>query len=341
MVIYNALPCPTEPEQYTTYGTYFDDAIVEKWKALGDYRENNLGHNLTLEELCREAKDAEVLITGWGQIPFSKEVVDSLPNLKLIAHTGGTVAPLITDSALYDRGIRVLSGNELFGKNIAEGCLCYVLSSLRKMEQYLGEVRETGWRQSCWDTKSLFGKKVGLISFGTIAKHFTKMLKAFDITPLVYSSHMTEKEAEKNGVILASLEEIFAICDIVSVHSARTPKTLGMINKALIDSLKPGALFMNTARGEVVDEIALLDRLKKGDISAVLDVYTHEVAYERGEKENPYKDLKNVIPMPHLAGAVDFRKVIAKELCKDVHRYMAGETMENEVLQKDLARMTR
>lgn len=337
MVIYNAMPTG----ERTTYSTYFDESVVVKWKALGDYKENNLGHNLSFEELCSEAKEADVLITGWGQIPFTKEVVDALPNLKLIAHTGGTVAPLITDSAVYDRGIRVLSGNDLFGKTIAEGCLCYTLSSLRKMEQYLGEVRETGWRQSPWRTKGLFGKKVGLVSFGVIAKHFTRMLKVFDITPLVYSGHMTEEEAKEQGVILASLEEIFATCDIVSVHSARTPKTIGMINEKLINSLKPGALFMNTARGEVVDEVALIKRLKKGDIDAVLDVYTDELGYESGEIENPYKELKNVIPMPHLAGAIDFRKIIASELADDVLRYQKGEKMENEVLQEALARMTR
>lgn len=140
---------------------------------------------------------------------------------------------------------------------------------------------------------------------------------------------------------MASLEEIFAECDIVSVHSARTPKTIGMVNKAQIDSLRPGTLFMNTARGEIVDEEALLCRLKKGDITAVLDVYSDEVAYESGAKENPYKNLPNVIPMPHLAGAVDFRKIIASELADDVLRFQNGEMMQNEVKQETLARMTR
>lgn len=339
MIIYNTMPNLPLDKGY--YHTFFDEQSLGEWRKIGEVRENPYDHDMTEEEILREAKDADILLCGWGQTALTEKMLENMPNLKLIAFTGGSPSGLLANVKINERGIRIITGNTLYGDAVAEGCLCYTLSSLHEFEKYLGEVREYGWRKSEWKNKGLFGKKVGLVGFGAIAKSFAKMLKPFKVTPLVYSSYLTDEEAAKHGVKVAGLEEIFTQCDIISIHSAQTPKTMGMINRDLIYKMKHGSLFVNTARGGIVDQDALVERCEKGEIYAALDVYCHEIEYERGEIENPFKNLKNVVPMPHMAGATDFRQYVVCELARDAVKFLNGEPMENEVAAEELARMSR
>ena len=136
----------------------------------------------------------------------------------------------------------------------------------------------------------------------------------------------------------ASLDELFSECDIVTLHLSRNPGTLGMINRALLEKLRPGTLFVNTARGAIVDEEALIDLLKQGRFNAALDVFVKEPL----DADSPLRTLPNVMPMPHRAGpTIDMREVVVLELARDIGRFVRGEPLEHEVSLAYARQMTQ
>lgn len=139
---------------------------------------------------------------------------------------------------------------------------------------------------------------IGLIGYGAIARNFIKLLKPFDCKIKIYSEHLSDEEAKSLGILKVSMNEIL-MCDIISMHRGLSDRTRGSFGQREIFNIKPGAVFINNARAEIVDERALLERLKKGDIFACLDVFHNEPL----PKSNPYAKLKNVFLTSHIGGA--------------------------------------
>lgn len=294
-------------------------------------------NEMSPKDFERYAKDADVLVTGWGTIKIDENVIPNLPNLKIIAHTGAAVTHIVDEYA-YQKGITVLSGNVLFAKSVAEGCLCYTLTALRRIEEYAGMVRKGGWRNECFVNEGLFERKVGLIGFGAIAKYFVKMLKPFEVDIRVYSGHMSADDAKHLSVSLSGLTEIFEQCDVISVHSSLTPDTVGMITADLLAKIKDGALLVNTARGEIIDEGALISQLKTGRFHAALDVFAQEPL----PADSPLRTLPNVLPIPHMGGlTMDMRQQVTIALSKDIDSFKNGGTMQNSIPFKHFKRMTQ
>ena len=317
--------------------TFLTPRIMEKLKSFGEVVENPYDRNLTAEEMVEFAKDAEIIVTGWGTPCFEKKYVEQMPKLRLIAHSAGSVASLVAPE-IYEMGILVASGNDVFAKSVAEGCLCYTLAALRRLEHYIGVMRDGGWKETVFQNRGLFGKKIGLVGFGTIAKHFANLIRWFNCEILIYSSHLSNEEAATYGARTASLEEIFSECDVISIHASKTPKTQGMITRALMERMKPDALLVNTARGAVVDEPALFEMLLAGKFYAALDVYDVEPPLE----DDPIRKCKNVLLMPHMGGpTIDMREVVMVELCKDFERLQKGEPLVNQIDAAVAMRMTR
>ena len=199
--------------------SFVTQQALHKLEELGTVLCNPTDNQLTSEQLSEMVKDIDVLITGWGSVKIDRNILANSDKLKIIAHTGGTVGNLV-DECVYQKGIKVLSGNNIYAKSVAEGCLCYVISSLRQIEKYVNVVREGGWREDAFENKGLIGKKIGLVGFGAIAKYLVEMLHLFDTEIMVYSSYLSTEEAEAHGVAIASLDEIFATCDVISLHSS-------------------------------------------------------------------------------------------------------------------------
>jgi len=321
-------------------GPIRDSFITENAKkvleTLGQLTFNEFDRQLTHEELLSKIKDVDVLITGWGTTPINSEIIESAKNLKIIAHTGGSVGYII-ENVVYEKGIRVLSGNNVFAQSVAEGCLCYTLSGLRQIEKYVNIVRSGKWREDDFKNKGIIGKKVGIVGFGAIAKYFVEMLHLFGTEILVYSGHLTKDDEENLGVRRSSLNEIFETCDVISLHSSLTAKTEGMINKDLLSKIKDGALLVNTARGALIDEEALIEELKTGRFSAVLDVFKEEPL----KVDSPLRTLPNVLPIPHMGGpTIDMREQVVLTLADDLKSFLENKDMKNEIPYEYASRMT-
>jgi len=286
---------------------------------------------LSGEALRAELSGADLLITGWGQRTLHCE---DIGDVKLILHTGGTVGGIVGED-IFEKGITVLSGNRYYAESVAEGVIAYMLFALRDMGRYTAETKAGGWPEN--RTRGLLGKKVGIVSVGAISRLVIGHLRHFGCEVLAYSTRPDPAYAAAAGIRYATLEEIFSECDIVSLHTARTPATIGMIDARLLSLLRPGALFLNTARGEVVCEKDLLDALSTGRFSAVLDVYNTEPL----PPDHPFHTLPNVTLFPHQCGPTyDRRDYITRELLADATRFFAGEAPQNAITRDIAAHMT-
>lgn len=330
MKIYITMPSNAQSDSFLT------PKARERLASLGQVEQNPYDRQLTVDEVVEAAKDADVLITSWGSCKYFKEHVEKMPNLKMIAHAGGTVAPVVAQD-VYETNVKVISGNDVFAKSVAEGCLCYILAALRRLEHYIGVMREGGFRTEIFENRGLFGKKLGIVGFGAIARHLLNLIRWFDLEILIYSSHLTDEEAAQYGARTASLEEIFAECDVISIHASNTAKTRGMITRELMESMKSDALLVNTARGAVIDEPAMFEMLLAGKFYAALDVF----AEEPPAPDAPIRQCKNALLMPHMGGpTMDMRGVVTLELCKDIARLQKGEQLEYEISAAAARRMT-
>ena len=312
--------------------SFITSKVRKRLSELGDVKYNSQENPLQGKDLLEQLQDRDVLITGWGQPNIKKEY---LGNVKVIAHTGGTIGGIV-DIGVFDTDTVVLSGNQYYAQSVAEGVIAYMLYALRKLNHYEEELRAGQWN---WDpqTQGLLEKKVGLISLGAISTKLIPMLKCFTDNIKVYSTHPNENVANDLGFTYASLEEIFLTCDIVSVHTAKNDETYHMIQKKHFELMQEGALFVNTARGMVVDEAAMIETLKEGKIRALLDVYETEPL----PLDSPLRELKNVILFPHTAGPTyDRRERITLALIDDVVRYMEGKEMQNVVTKEIASKMT-
>lgn len=295
---------------------------------------NETGRQFTTEELIERVKDVDAIITCWGSNKLTEEILKHAPKLKIVAHMAGSVAPIVSE-ALYDRGIKVIGANDnQFSESVAEGAIAYMMLSLRRMYQTVKackDNKEEGWKEARLHPKrGLMDRTIGIVSYGAIADHLARMLQPFHPTIKVYSRSISDEKLKQYNMQRASLEEIFSTCDIISIHTAWNKYTENMISKDLLKMIKKDALLINTARGKVIDEPAMIEELKTGRFNAVLDVFWEEPhPYEAGG----LYDLDNVIIMPHQGGPTSDRyRWIAKTIINDVYDYLTeGKPLKYEI----------
>lgn len=311
--------------------SFFSQATKDRLESLGEVRYCE-GEQLSGDALREAVGDAEVIFTGWGQKTIHAA---DIPSVKLVCHTGGTVNGLY-DYDVWDAGKKVLSGNYYYAESVAEGVIAYMLFALRDMGFYTSELAQGRWQPTL--NEGLLDQTVGIISVGAISRLVIERLRSFRCKIKVFSTRQDPAYAEAMGFTYATLDEIFSTCRVVSLHTARNPQTVGMINAHHFSLMQDGAIFINTARGEVVNEQDMLDALKGGRIRAVLDVY-HE---EPLPADHPLVGMRNVILFPHQCGPTyDRRDRITGFLIDDMERFFRGEAVENEITKEVAMRMTK
>ncbi|MCQ2427661.1 MAG: hydroxyacid dehydrogenase [Clostridia bacterium] len=294
----------------------------------------------TADDVVASIGDSEVYITGWGSPKLDARILDAAPSLRLHVHLCGTVVPY-DDPEVWRRGVRVVSGNYFFAESVAEGTIGYMLTALRDIPLYSGRLKnEKLWKKTKDMSYSLLGKTVGIVSYGTISRHLVRMLQPFRVRIKVYDIvPLPEADRMKYGLEQASLEEIFSTCDIITVHTPLFDATRHLIGKPLFELIKQDALFVNTSRGEILDQDALEDALETGRFRAVLDVYRKEPP----PPEERLYSLPNVIMMPHMAGpTVDLRQYITHELLLEASGFIdRGEPLLREITAAAAEHMSR
>lgn len=302
--------------------TFFTPLSIKYLEELGNITYNPYERNYTREELKEALKGIDIVFCGWGSTLYDEEILSSADSLKILAYTAGSLSGVV-DDAVYKKNITVLGANGVFAESVAEGCLCYAMVGLRRIEKYARLMREGGWRPSQFYNEGILNKTIGLVGFGAIAKKFVEFLKPFQCEILVNSGHLTEEEASKYGVKAASLDEVFEKSDIISLHQSLNEKNYHMVGKEQFNKMRTGSLLINTARGKLLDEEALIEELKTGRIHAVLDVFESEPLLA----DSPLRSLENVTLIPHMGGpTIDRRQYCVIRLCQDIVKYNQGKT---------------
>ncbi len=314
--------------------SFFTEPVRKHLESVAEVTYNSTDHILKDIELKEALKGQDVLFTGWGQ-PLIK--AEDTGDVKMIIHTGGTVGGIV-DLGVFDTDVKVLSGNQYYAESVAEGVIAYMLYALRKMEKYPYEFKaEHKWD---WNPRAegLLDQTIGIISLGAISKRVIGLLKPYRAKIKVYSTRPNEQLSKEMGFTYASLDEIFKTCKVVSVHTAKTPETFHMINDHHFKLLQDGAIFMNTSRGPVIDEEALIENLKENRFRAVLDVYDKEPLPD----DSPLYTLPNVIIFPHMAGPTyDRRAILTDFLINDMENFFTGKPIENEITKEVAEKMTK
>ena len=327
---------PRSGDNTEIFDSFYTKEVQEKLLTLGEVCFNDSGHYLSKEELMECIADKDVIFTGWDTPRLDNDVLDCAKKLRLIAHTGGTTA--LVDPSAYERGITVLSGNTLYAESVAESVIAYALAALRKIPDYCSVTKNGGWNDSIPVWEGLLDQKIGIVGYGMTSKYLLNFLKPFRPEILVYSSHISDDELKAHGMKRASLEEIFAQCKIVTIHSAMNEKNKHMITRELLSLLKPESLLINTARGGLIDEEALTELLAEGRFKAVLDVFEVEPL----AAEHPLRQMDNVYVIPHRAGPTyDRRKFVTAALIEDVKNWEKGLPLKMEISSKYAGFMTR
>lgn len=318
------------------FHSFFQKEQIEKLQSLGNVCWNETDRYYTKEEFKEKLRGIDICITGWGTPTFDEELLEFSNELKLIAHDAGTIRPMVGEE-VYERGIRVCSGNRIFARSVAEGVVAYALSALRRIPEYKEALLRGNW-PALDGTRGLYGKKVGLIGYGMISEVTADLFQTFGCKVFVASRHTKKEELHDKGIEKADIEEIFEICDVVSIHMGLTKETKESIGYELLSKMKNQAILINTARGEIIDEEALIAVLsERTDLQAVLDVFQTEPL----PANSMLRKLKNTFLMPHAAGpAEDQRVLVTDYVLEDIERFQRGEPLKGEISRRRAEKMT-
>lgn len=283
----------------------------------------------TADDVCEFIGQSEILVTQLA--PMSRGMFERLPHLKLIAVSRG--GPVNIDmKAARDHGVLVVNTPGRNASAVAEFALGAMIALSRKMTEGHDALRRGDWRGDLYRAdvtgRELNEQTIGVIGYGNIGTKVVRLLRAFGARVLVCDPYvqLAPDDAEA-GVELVSLDRLLAEADIVTLHPRVTEETRNMMNAEAFAAMKPGALFLNTARGPLCDYEALHEALISGHLGgAMLETF----AIEPVPADWPLLQLPNVTLTPHIAGA-SLRTVTfaAEQAAEEVRRYLAGEPPRN------------
>jgi phosphoglycerate dehydrogenase-like enzyme len=276
------------------------------------------------------AARATVLVTGWGT-PVLRSLADwsaETSPLRLVVHSAGTVKQLLPVEAL-ERGLLVSHANESLAEAVAEFTIGAIIMARRGAFAAADRLRRGDRPAPPSAARELRGSTVGVIGASAIGRRVLALLPALGTKLLLADPYCSEDEARALGAELVSLDQLLQRSDVVSLHAPVTSETLGMLGKREFAAMRDGALFVNTARGRLLDADALLAELRSGRISALLDVTDPT---EPLPPDSPFLALENCTVLPHIAAVTHEARVRQARITVDeVLRFLAGEPLRHAV----------
>ncbi len=262
-----------------------------------------------------------------SQTRLTARAIRAAKRLKVIGRAGAGVDNIDLEAATA-QGILVLNtpgGNSV---SVAEHTFGLILCLMRHIVAAHESVKRGEWERRLFLGRELKGKTLGLIGLGKVGQEVAKRAKAFDMTVIAHDPFIAERIAQDLDVRLVPLEELLATSDVISLHASLTRATREMIGREAIARMKPGVILINTARGELVDEEALLEGLDSGRIAEVgLDVFAEEPPRNRRLLEHP-----RVLATPHVgASTIEAQEQVGLEIALRVREYLQSGVIRNAV----------
>jgi D-3-phosphoglycerate dehydrogenase / 2-oxoglutarate reductase len=266
------------------------------------------------DTLAASLATADALIVR-SATQVTAQILEAAPNLRVIGRAGVGVDNVDLDAATR-RGVLVMNTPGGNAVSVAEHTLALLMSVARRIPQHSAAVHAGRWEKSGSQGVELRGKTLGLVGLGRVGNEVARRARAMEMLVLAYDPYVSESAARDAGVELSGLNELLERSDFVSLHAALSPATEKLINAEKLSHFKSGAVLVNAARGELVDETALADALRSGKLSgAGLDVFAIEPP-----KDSPLIGLANAVFTPHIAGSTreaqeEVGTLIAQQVC--------------------------
>ncbi|MFS8045167.1 hydroxyacid dehydrogenase [Rhizobium sp. BR 314] len=315
------------------------DTLIQRLDTVGRVLDAAPMQRFDDERATKLLAETEILITGWGAPTIEVAALARAPRLKLVVHAAGTVKGLLGES-LFDRGILVSHAAQANALPVAEFTLAAIIFAGKKVFQfrdfYVADRNRARTLAMQADAIGNYRRTVGIIGASRIGRRVIELLSPFNYRVLLYDPMVSDAEAAQMGVEKTELDGLMASADIVSLHAPSLPATRHMIDAYRLSLMKQGATFINTARGALVDETALIAILQTGRIDAIIDVTDPEIP----EAASAFYDLPNVFLTPHIAGAVGLERTRLGEMAVDeAIRFIEGKPLLYEIRREDMARM--
>ncbi|EDY84701.1 D-isomer specific 2-hydroxyacid dehydrogenase, NAD binding domain protein [Verrucomicrobiia bacterium DG1235] len=275
--------------------------------------------------LLREA-NPEILVAGWKAKPLPESTLSDFASaLRYVCYLPGSVRKLVP-RRLLEEGVLVTNWSGSISRTVAECALLLSLACMRRVAYWSHQMHDCGgWKNGTTETQSLFERRVGIHGIGSVAKALVPLLRPFTKSISSYSDGVPSEVFDACGVRQeASLERLFAENDVVIEAEALTPDRVRIVDEKLLSSMSKGSVFVNVARGALVDEEALYRVAAKGEIQVGLDVYSVEPLPEK----HPFRGCRNIVLLPHLGGpSTDRRRDAADHSLENLRRYQRSESL--------------
>jgi len=235
----------------------------------------------------------EIVCVMRERTPMTRDIIERLPNLRLIASTA-TVNASIDLAAAAERGVQLVHTGYSSAPTV-ELTWALILADARHLVVETTAVRGGGWQQSVGE--DLNGRTLGLLGLGNIGSAVARIGKAFGMNLIAWSQNLTAERAAAVDAVLVPKEKLFQQADVITIHLVLSRRTRGLVGAPELRLMKRTARLVNTSRGPIVDEAALVDVLRKGEIAgAAIDVFDQEPL----PSNHPFRQLPNVLGTPHI-----------------------------------------
>lgn len=278
---------------------------------------------LSAEELLASIDGYDALIVR-SRTKVTANVIGNAARMKVIGRAGVGVDNIDVATATL-RKIAVVNAPAASSVSVAELTMGMMISLARRIPQADKSMKDGKWEKKRFEGSELHGKTLGLVGSGRIGAEVAARAKAFGMSVIAYDPYLSPEVARDRGIKLVDLDTVLSTSDFISIHAALTDETLGMIGADQLAKVKPGAFIVNCARGQIVQEEALVQALKSNRIAgAALDVYEKEPP-----TDSPFLSFENVVLTPHLGASTHEAQRRAGAVVADqVDKVLSGQRPE-------------
>ncbi|NWB86973.1 D-2-hydroxyacid dehydrogenase family protein [Pseudomonas gingeri] len=261
----------------------------------------------------------EVICVMRERSPFNEALLRQLPRLKLLV-TGGMRNAALDIKAANTLGIQVC-GTDSYKQAAPELTWALIMAANRNLLKEANSLRAGHWQQGLGG--DLYGKTLGILGLGSIGQRIAGYGKAFGMRVIAWSENLTAERAAESGVEYVSKAELFKQADLLSVHLVLSERSRGLVDAEALGWMKPSAYLINTARGPIVDEQALIAALEQGRLAgAALDVFEQEPL----PANHPFRTLDNVLATPHVGYVSQNNyRLFYSQMIEDIQDWAAGQ----------------
>jgi D-3-phosphoglycerate dehydrogenase len=285
-----------------------------------------LTHDQLPEGLAAALADADALVVR-SAVQVDDALMEHAPKLRVVGRAGVGVDNIDADAATR-RGIVVMNTPGANAVAVAELTIGLMLALARKLPAANSTMHAGKWEKKNLQGAELRGKTLGILGLGRIGLEVARRAKGFGLEIIGSDPFVSAAVARENGIKLGTLDELIAGSDYITLHVGLTQQTAGVVNAKSIAAMKKGVRIINCARGELIDDAALVAALKSGQVAgAALDVFAVEPL-----KDSPYFELDNVILTPHIAGSTgEAQEAVGIQIARQVREYLKLGVVQNAV----------